>query len=354
MMMIRRITAAAVLMALAGSPAAAQLPSLPFPKEMPPPVPSAKAAPGQKLTPEAQLLSPEDFAARRKLGAFITCLNGVTGIIPNLARPYRDAFRAVGKDPVNGLDRTSYTWMYQSKFLFHGPETMGHPPTQECADRLTAAVAQPPADEPLDTLSTAYAADLRKLDVLAPKVEAYYNGKDFRDDGMAQGREMNAEYDPLLQRLLAEGHEMFVLTRAQEAVLQQRRLDGIERLDGKQLRWQANAFMVQARTTLDGLQALVAAKKVTKPAVLALVTPLEARFAEASDYAAAHPEENNDDMNLWAKIAGHSYAADLMTAAKQARRDADTPGSTGKVSDDAERMAYCFRNMLDYTNSSKR
>jgi len=261
MMMIRRITAAAVLMALTGSPAAAQLPSLPVPKDMPPPVPSAKAAPGQKLTPEAQLLSPEDFAARRKLGAFITCLNGVTGIIPNLARPYRDAFRAVSKDPANGLDRTSYTWMYQSKFLFHGPATMGHPPTQECADRLTTAVAQPPADEPLDTLATTYAADLRKLDVLAPKVEAYYNGKDFRDDGMAQGREMNAEYDPLLQRLLVEGHEMFTLTRAREAVLQQRRLDGIERLDGKQLRWQANAFMVQARAALDSLQALVAAKR---------------------------------------------------------------------------------------------
>ena len=352
MTIIRGIAVA--LIGLAASPAAAQLPALPIPKDMPPPVPSAKAASGQKLTPEAQLLSPEDFAARRKLGAFVTCLNGVTGLIPNLARPYRDAFRAISKDPVNGLERTSYTWMYQSKFLFHGPGTMGHPPTTECADRLDAAAAQPPADEPLDTLATAYAADLHKLDVLAPKVETYYNGKDFRDDGMAQGREMNAEYDPLLQRLLAEGHEMFALTRAREAVLQQRRLDGIERLDGKQLRWQANAFMLQARATLDGLQALVAAKKVTKPAVLALVAPLEARFAETSDYAAAHPEENNDDMNLWGAIADHSYAADLMTAAKQARRDADTPGSTGKVSDDAERMVYCFRNMLDYTNTSKR
>ena len=349
MAMLRGVAAVTVLMGLTASPAGAQLPS---PKDMPPPVPTAGAAPGQKLTPDAQLLSPEDFAARRKLGAFVTCLNGVTGLVPNLARPYRDAFRAVNKDPANGLDRTSYTWMYQSKFLFHGPGTMGHPPAQECADRLDAAAAQPPADEPLDTLAAAYAADLRKLEMLAPKVEAYYNGKDFRDDGMARGREMNAEYDPLLQRLLAEGHEMFALTRAREAVLQQHRLDGIERLDGKQLRWQANAFMLQARTTLDSMQALVAAKKVTKPAVLALVTPLEARFAEASDYAAAHPAESNDDMNLWDKIQGD--APDFMTAAKQARRDADTPPNAEKVSNDVERMAYCFRNIVNSANSSRR
>ena len=344
---------ASAALAIATASRAAELPTIPL-MQTPPPAKAATRGPNQKLTPDAQLLTPEDLAARRKLSAFVTCLNGVTAILPNLSRPYRDAFRAVSRNLTNGIDSTSYTWMYQSNYLLHGPQTMGHPPLQECADRLAAAVAKPPADEPLDTLGTAYAADLLKLDVLAPKVEAYYNGKDFRDDKMARGRTLNAEYEPLLQRLLDGGRTMFVLARAREDVLQQRRLDSIERMDGKQLRWQANAFLMQSRSALDGLKALIAEKKVTKAAVLALVTPLETRFAEASNYAVAHPDENNEEMTLWAAIAGHSYAADFLTAAKQARRDADDPGTIAKVPNDAERMSYNFNNMLDYTNSSKR
>ena len=350
MVLNRSIQSVVALIGLTAGTAAAELPTISQMQN----VPTLKREVwgiDQKLTPESQLLSPEDRAARRKLSAFITCLNGVADTIPNLSRPYRDAFRAVSKDPVNGLDHISYNWQYQSKFMLQA-QPLGKPPIQECAEGLDAAVTKPPVDEPMDALAKTYAADLRKLEVLAPKVEAYYNGKDFRDDKMAKGREMNAQYEPLLHSLLAEGHEIFVLSRAREAVLVQHRLDAIERLDGKQLRWQANAFMLQARTSLDGLEELVKDKKVTKPAVLALVTPLETRFTEASNYAAAHPEESNDNMNLWAKIA--DYATELMTAAKQARRDADTPASTGKVSDDTARMAYVFGNIVDYANASKR
>ena len=43
-----------------------------------------------------------------------------------------------------------------------------------------------------------------------------------------------------------------------------------------------------------------------------------------------------------------------MTAAKQARRDADTPASTGKISADIGRMSYVFGNIVDCALSSKR
>ncbi len=351
MVLIRNSLAALAVIGLtAAGPAPAPTPDMPG---MPDTAPATQST-GPKLTPEAQLLSPEDRAARRKLGAFIRCINDVAGVVPNLVRPYRDAYRAVSKDPVNGIDQTSYTWMYQSKYLLHGPGTIGKAPIDLCADGLTEAVAKPPADAPLDALGTAYATDLRQLDVLAPKVEAYYNQKDYRDDKMAQGRAFDAEYEPLLKRLLDEGRAMFAETHVREAVLQQRRLDAIERMDGKHLRWQANAFMIQARATLDGLKELVRDKKVSKDAVLAVVTPLETRFAEASAYATAHPEESNDGMNLWTKITGSSYATDLVTAAKQARRDADAPGTIARVSDDAGRMLYLFNTMLDFTNSAKR
>ena len=177
-------------------------------------------------------------------------------------------------------------------------QPLGKPPIQWCAKGLDAAVAKPPVDGPLDALAKTTDADLRKLEVIAPEVEAYYNSEDFRDGKMAKGREMNAEYEPLLHSLLEQRQEMFGLSRAREAVLMQHRLDAIDRLNGKQLRWQASAFMLQARTTLDGLAELVKDKKMTETAVLVLVTPLETGFTEAPAYAAAHPEESNYDMNL--------------------------------------------------------
>jgi len=301
-----------------------------------------------KLASEQELLSAEEAALKRKLQPFIKCLNTVSGGLSNMARPYRAMYAAAAKDPANGPGKVFWTpqYEYSGGLLFRPGVVMA------CADGLALTATQPPSDETLDRLARTYEADLRKLDVLAPKVEAYYDQKDYRDDKMARGRTLNAEYEPLLQRLLAGSHQMFVEVEKHNTALEQRRVDAIERLEGRRLRWQANAFMLQARTSLDGLNAVVAGKNATKEAVLAQVAPLEERFAELTAYAAAHPEEDNDRMDLWRRIS--SYAPDLVTAAKEARRDmAETP-NTSKLANDVARMRYTFNNIIDNANVAHR
>ena len=307
-----------------------------------------------KLTPESQLLSPEDAAAKRKLQPFIHCLNTISNDLSNMVRPYREMYAAVNKDPVNGADHSFWNSQYQYSggFMFRESVMTKENAAVACANALDAAVKLPPVDPPLDAVGQGFSADLRHIDALAPKVEAYFSQKDYRDDKMERGHAFNAEYDPLLQHLIDDTRRMSAEVQQRYLVQDRHRLDAIERLDGRHMRWEANAFMLQARTSLNELTALAAKRALTKDAVLAQVTPLEDRFKEAGDYAAAHPEENNDDMDLWSRIL--DYATSMVTAAKEARRDAVDPHTITRVSDHVGTMRYQFGNLIGQANISHR
>ena len=307
-----------------------------------------------KLTPESQLLSPEDAAAKRKLQPFIHCLNTVSNDLSNMVRPYREMYAAVNKDPVDGAERSSWNTQYQYSggFMFRENVLTKENAVVACANALDAAVKSSPVDPPLDAVGQGFSADLRHLDALAPKVEAYFNQKDYRDDKMERGHAFNAEYDPLLRQLLDDTRRMSAEVQERYLAQERHRLDAIERLDGRHMRWEANAFMLQARTSLNELTALSARKALTKDTVLAQTTPLEERFKEAGDYAAAHPEENNDGMDLWTRIL--DYATSMVTAAKEARRDAVDPHTITRVSDHVGTMRYQFGNLVGQANISHR
>ena len=307
-----------------------------------------------KLTPESQLLSPEDAAAKLKLQPFVHCLNTVQNNLANMVRPYRQMYAAVNKDPANGAENSFWTSQYQYSggFMFQGDVMAKENAAVACANALDAAVKLPPVDPPLDELGHGFSADLRRLDTLAPKVEAYFKQKDYRDDKMQRGHALNAEYDPLLQHLLDGMRRMGAEAQQRYVVQESHRLDAIERLDGRHMRWEANAFMLQARISLRELRALITKKALTKDAVLAQTAPLEDRIKEAGDYAAAHPEENNDGMDLWSRILDD--ATGMVTAAKEARRDAADPSTITRVSDDVETMRHRFDYVVSQANVSHR
>lgn len=301
------------------------------------------------ITPDKDLLSADDLAFKRKLQPFIQCLNTVAHNITLMVRPYHELYAKVSKDPVGASSENVFFW---KQYQYTGMLFEGGASARGCADGLDASTKLPPADETLDKLATAFAADLRHLDALAPKVEGYYDDHNYRDDKMAQGRAMNAEYDQLLQHLLADIHTTFVEVGNRNIVLERRRVDAIEAHDGRHLRWEANAFVLQARSCLRALSALAAGKTFSKDAVLAQATPLEQRYDEAKAYAAAHPEEDNDQMNLWSNIS--SYAGDFMLAVKEARRDASDRPGLEELSNHVQRMNYEFDNMIGKINISHR
>lgn len=216
----------------------------------------------------------------------------------------------------------------------------------KCADGLADVPQLPPADADIEALAARYADNLHKLDEVAPKVEKYYNQQNYKDDAMAAGRTLNTEYEPVLNALAADTRTMFGEVQKRSDGIDERRVDAIAQHDGKRLRWEANAFMLQARTTIHALDRLQSGK-APKEQVVAAVTPLEARFEEADAYAKAHPEENTDDMNLW-KCA-YSGAESLVTDAKKVRRAA----AEGKPYD-TEYVRRQYNSLVDNANVCKR
>ena len=299
-------------------------------------------------TPESELLSPDDEAMRRKLQPFVHCLNTVGNEMPRLAQAYLQAFAVLNKNPRQEVGALTYGFQqfYTGGVLF----TSAAP--DECAAGLGKASAMPPADPDLDALATRYATALHQMDIVAPKVETYYKEKNYQDDKMAAGRTMNAEYEPLLKQIRADTHQMFVEVQKRTDAIDARRVDAIAQHDGKHGRWEANAFMVQARVTIRTLDSLLADKALHKDQVVAAVTPLEARYEEADAYFKAHPEENTDDMNLWDKAA--SSAQDFVTATKQVRRDATDGKPADFTGADIEWARHQYDGLIASANISKR
>lgn len=308
----------------------------------------AQQVPPAHKTPESELLSPDDAAIRRKLQPFVHCLNTLGNEMPRLARAYRQAFAVLNKNPRQEVDALTYGFQqfYTSGMLF----AKGAP--DECAAGLDKASAMPPADPDLDALATHYAAELRQMDTVAPKVETYYKEKNYQDDKMAAGRTMNTEYEPLLKQILADTHQMFVEVQKRTDIIDERRVDAIAQHDGKHGRWEANAFMVQARVTIRTLDKLLADKALNKDQVVGAITPLEARYEEAGAYFKAHPEENTDDMDLWDKVA--SSGQDFVTAAKQVRRDATDGKPADFTGADIEWAQHQYDGLIGSANISKR
>ncbi len=296
----------------------------------------AQQTPALHKTPESELLSPADAALRHKLHPFVHCLNLLGNEMSTLARAYRQAFVLLNRNPSQEVGSLDYGFQQ----FYGGGVLFAKTAPDECAAGLGTVQAMPPADPVLDALATRYAAELHAMDVIAPKVETYYQEKNYQDDKMAAGRTMNAQYQPLLKQVLADTHQMFgeVQTRTDE--IDGRRVEAIAQHDGKRGRWEANAFVMQARVTIRTLDRLAADKALSKDPLVAAIMPLEARYDEAAAYFKAHPEENTDDMNLWDKVA--SSGQDFVTAAKQVRRDA----AAGKPADftgadiDAARHEY--------------
>ena len=305
------------------------------------------AAPPHK-TPESELLSPDDVAMRRKLQPFVHCLNTIGNGMPRVARAYSQAFAVLDRNPRQEVGALTYGFQQ----FYTGGVLFAKDAPDECAAGLGKALAITPADPDLDALATRYAAELHQMDGIAPKVETYYKEKNYQDDKMAAGRTMNAEYAPLLRQVVADTHQVFVEVQKRIDVIDERRVEAIAQHDGRHGRWEANAFMVQARVTIRTLDRLLADKALNKDQVLAAVTPLEARYQEADAYFKAHPEENTDEMNLWDKVA--SSGQDFVTAAKQVRRDA----ADGKPADftgaDIEWARHQYDGLIASGNISKR
>ena len=130
----------------------------------------------------------------------------------------------------------------------------------------------PEIDETIGRYIKAY----QELAPLITSAVRYYERKDYRDDGAAEGRRLHALLVPAAKTFLDERAKLDAQMRVYKKGLDARELAAIEQREGRKLRWQVRNIMMNARAVMD----LMPSNE--KP-----VVDLKAFDAAIADYAVA-------------------------------------------------------------------
>lgn len=121
-----------------------------------------------------------------------------------------------------------------------------------------------------------YIKAYQDLAPLITSAERYYERKDYRDDGAAEGRRLHVGLVPAATVFLEERAKLDAQMRVYKKGLDGRELAAIEQKEGRSVRWQVRNLMMNARAVMD----LMPSNE--KP-----VVDLKAFDAATLDYAAA-------------------------------------------------------------------
>lgn len=142
--------------------------------------------------------------------------------------------------------------------------------------RAEAATAREPVMPELDQTVGRYIQAYQALAPLITRAERYYERKDYRDDNLAEGRDLHARMVPAAEAFLRERAALDAQMRSFKSDLDGRELAAIEKREGRSARWQVRNIMIQARAVMDLM-----------PSNERPIVDLKAFDAEIARYAAA-------------------------------------------------------------------
>jgi hypothetical protein len=173
-----------------------------------------------------------------KLNAYVGCINRLSERSYSSRSRY---FSGVGKNGPTGKER-----------IIYGTYTIYD--TSDCRKNVEKANALEPRDAELEAAASAYANAVSKLEPLLKEADDYYQQEDYKDDKMAQGRELHprlvAAWDAFASadKALRAGVESINDRRAAE------RLAAIEQSEGKKARYHVEAVMIAAKRVLRSME----------------------------------------------------------------------------------------------------
>jgi hypothetical protein len=144
------------------------------------------------------------------------------------------------------------------------------------------AMTREPALPEIDRTIRRYVQAYQALAPLITRAERYYERKDYRDDGAAEGRRLHEAMVPAARAFLQERAALDAQMRGFKRELDGRDLAAIEQREGRSARWQVRNIMSNARAVVD----LMPSNE--KP-----IVDLKAFDAVVADYAAAVREMDN-------------------------------------------------------------
>ncbi|MGL4287236.1 MAG: YiiG family protein [Phreatobacter sp.] len=117
--------------------------------------------------------------------------------------------------------------------------------------RAEAATGREPVMPELDQTVGRYIQAYQVLAPLITRAERYYERKDYRDDAMAEGRDLHSRMVPAAEAFLRERAALDAQMRGFKSDLDGRELAAIEKREGRSARWQVRNIMIRARAVMD-------------------------------------------------------------------------------------------------------
>jgi hypothetical protein len=262
------------------------------------------------------LLSNEDLALSKKLEPFISCINRVDRALMQHGETYKSRFAALSAKPdaeIFGLNFGFKIEVYETNNEF----------SRQCATGLEMAAKMPPSDTTLDRVAVSYAETLQAMIPHMNALDDYYSQKNFLDDKMARGKQIDAQFRPLLDKLGALSAEMRAAVEDNTNKLRANELVALEKQSGKDFSWHTLNILIEARKSLKAVQMAASKGKLSAADILPVEEKYQAAYEAANTYASAHPDTKTKLGNkpLWFSIA--SNARDVLAALKAVRRDVE-------------------------------
>lgn len=212
--------------------------------------------------------------------------------------------------------------------------------------RAEAATGQPPAQPELDGAVKRYIAAYQELAPLITRAERYYERKDYRDDNVAEGRELHGRMVPAAEAFLRERAAFDAQLNAYKKAIDARELAAIEASEGRQARWQLRNIMINARAVMDQMPSN------EKP-----IVDLAAFDAALASYAAAIKEMDRfkDSNPAGVPIIDSSASSWLGSLRDFREKLGKAKGDVRKgAASDANRLVSSYNMMVTMSDSAAR
>ena len=174
--------------------------------------------------------------ADAKLAAFVKCINDHSNTILDTYSRYQEwADEAEGPS----VDKDPYGFIN----LYNDPQT--------CVDGIKAAKALKPSYPELEKAGDDYATALSTLAPLMSEAFDYYDQENYKDDAMAKGKEMHPKLTAGFKAFDAADAALRTELDAIQNKLDEKRLETIEKSEGKAYGYWSTSIMILADKLVD-------------------------------------------------------------------------------------------------------
>ena len=122
---------------------------------------------------------------------------------------------------------------------------------KSCVDGVSKAAKAPPHLADLEQAGAAYVTALTQLAPLLEEAAQYYEQKDYKDDGMAKGKELHPKLVAAFAAFRKADKQLNVVVDRYQRKLDETALAEIERREGRKLAWHVRRVILRAKALVE-------------------------------------------------------------------------------------------------------